>query len=155
MAELYFTTRSPLPASNCAFPSADLNPHLIHGSLGPSKSSTQTASQLVQPFLHSSPQCVPILYNGLPLLRSKLPLRMGESGGPHLTQPSSPQPIYTRNSSLVIKLIPFKAFKAPQSLYFRGALQSCLNNVSMLSCNSSEIFNSYFSNVDIFFVGFL
>jgi len=29
-------------------------PHLIHGSLGPPKSSTQTASQSVQPFLHTS-----------------------------------------------------------------------------------------------------
>jgi len=30
-------------------------PHLIHGSLGPHKSSSQMASRLVQPFLHSSP----------------------------------------------------------------------------------------------------
>jgi len=37
--------------------------HLIHGSLGPLESSTQT-SWSVQPFLHSSRQSVPILYNG-------------------------------------------------------------------------------------------
>jgi len=32
----------------------DLNPHLIHGPLGPPKSSTQTASRSVQPFLQGS-----------------------------------------------------------------------------------------------------
>jgi len=35
-------------------PMGDLNPHLIHGPLGPPKSSTQTASRLVQPFLQGS-----------------------------------------------------------------------------------------------------
>jgi len=39
-------------------------PHLIRGSLGPSVS--QMASPSVQPFLHSSRQRVPILYNGPP-----------------------------------------------------------------------------------------
>ena len=32
----------------------DLNPHLIHGPLGPAKSSTQKASRSVQPFLQGS-----------------------------------------------------------------------------------------------------
>jgi len=32
----------------------DLNPHLIHGPLGPAKSSIQTASRSVQPFLQGS-----------------------------------------------------------------------------------------------------
>ena len=41
----------------------DLNLHLIHGSLCPPKSSTQTASRSVQPFLHSSPQSVRIVCN--------------------------------------------------------------------------------------------
>jgi len=39
-------------------------PRLIHGSLGPPKSSNQTVCQSIQAFLHSSPQSVPILHNG-------------------------------------------------------------------------------------------
>ena len=39
-------------------------PQLIHASLGLPESKSQTASRSVQPFLHSSPQSVPILYNG-------------------------------------------------------------------------------------------
>ena len=35
----------------------DLNPHLIHGSLGPHQSVSQMASRSVQPLLHSSPVC--------------------------------------------------------------------------------------------------
>jgi len=35
-------------------PMGDVEPHLIHGSFGPSKSSTQTASRSVRPFLHGS-----------------------------------------------------------------------------------------------------
>jgi len=60
-------------------------PHLIRSSLGPPKSSTQTASRYLQPFLqgkrsvqpllHNSGQSVPILYNGPPP-HSKLPLSM-------------------------------------------------------------------------------
>jgi len=57
---------------------APVCPHLIHAWLGPSEFSTQTASRSVQPFLHSSPQSVPILYNGPPFPPSKLPLAMGE-----------------------------------------------------------------------------
>ena len=38
-------------------------PHLIHASLHPPKSTSQTASRLVQPFLHSLWQSVPIVYN--------------------------------------------------------------------------------------------
>jgi len=40
-------------------------PRLIHGSLGPPEYSTQTAARSVQPFLHSSQQSVPVLYNRL------------------------------------------------------------------------------------------
>jgi len=47
---LYFTMGRPFPPQNCPFPWEDLDPHLIHGSLGPPKSSTQMASRLVQPF---------------------------------------------------------------------------------------------------------
>jgi len=38
---------APFPPPNCPFPWGNLNPHLIHGSLGPPKSSTQTASRLL------------------------------------------------------------------------------------------------------------
>jgi len=51
-----------LPPQNCLFPWG-IWTHVVHNALGPSKPTTQTASQLVQPFLHSSLQSVPILYN--------------------------------------------------------------------------------------------
>ena len=41
-------------------------PHLVHGSLDPPDSASQMAPWSVQLFLHSSPQSVPILYNGPP-----------------------------------------------------------------------------------------
>jgi len=37
---------------------------IMHGSLGPSEPTTQTASRSVDKFLHSLPQSVPILDNG-------------------------------------------------------------------------------------------
>ena len=39
---------------SCHFPLGDLDPRLIHGSLGPPKSPTQTASRSVRAFLQSS-----------------------------------------------------------------------------------------------------
>ena len=54
----------------------DLDTHLTHASLGLHKSITQIASRVDQPFLHSSQQTVPILYNGP--LPPKLPLPMGD-----------------------------------------------------------------------------
>ena len=51
-------------------------------SFSPPEPTTQTANQSVQPFLHSSQQKVPILYNGRPLIQ-KLPLPMGDMD-PHL-----------------------------------------------------------------------
>jgi len=54
----------PIFAPNCPFLWGDLDPHLTHDSLGPSKPITQTASRSVQPFLYSSPQSVPVIYNG-------------------------------------------------------------------------------------------
>jgi len=39
---------------NFPLPTGDLNPHLIHGSLGPPKSSTPTASWLVRAYLQGS-----------------------------------------------------------------------------------------------------
>jgi len=38
--------------------------HLIHASVGQPESKSQTVSRSVQPFLHSSRQSLPILYNG-------------------------------------------------------------------------------------------
>ena len=53
-------------------------PHPIHASLDLPQLKSQTASRSVQPFLHSSRQQVPILYNGPPLFLSKLPLHLGD-----------------------------------------------------------------------------
>jgi len=46
-------------------------------SFGPPESTTQTANQSVQPFLHSSRQKIPILYNGR-RFPQKLPLLVGD-----------------------------------------------------------------------------
>jgi len=52
-ASVYFTMGRPSP-SKLTIPMGDLDPNLIHGSLSPIESWTQTASRSVQPFLHSS-----------------------------------------------------------------------------------------------------
>jgi len=76
-----YTLQRAVPFSlKFSIPIGYLNLHLIYGSLGPLKSSTQTRSRLVQPFLHSSRQSVPILYNGPPFPLSKLPLPLRGSG---------------------------------------------------------------------------
>jgi len=49
--DISFLKKLPLPMGDL-----DPNPHLTHGSLGPPESSTQTASQSVQPFLQGSLQ---------------------------------------------------------------------------------------------------
>jgi len=46
------------------FPLGDLHPHLIRGFLDPPESSFKKAYGSVQPFLHNSPQSVPLFYNG-------------------------------------------------------------------------------------------
>jgi len=65
----YYTTGTPF-LKNCPFPWEDLDRHLTHDSLGPSKSINQTASPSpflpFQPFLHRWPQSVPLVYNGMP-----------------------------------------------------------------------------------------
>jgi len=66
-------------------PMGDLDPHLTHDSLGPSKPTNQTASPSVQLLLHRWPQSVPILYNGMPLSPWKLPLPTRGSGPPSNT----------------------------------------------------------------------
>jgi len=57
----------------------NVHPHLTHASLGPPESISQMAFLSVQPFLHSLQQKVPILYNGLHISPSKLPMCMGIS----------------------------------------------------------------------------
>jgi len=47
---LYFSG-SPLPPLELSLPMGDLDPHLIHGSLGPPKSSTQMASRSLQTYI--------------------------------------------------------------------------------------------------------
>jgi len=81
----------------------DLDSHLIDTSLGTSKSKSQTASRSVQPFLHSSRQTVPILYNGRPFPQ-KLPLPTGRSG-PHLIHDSlGPSEPTTQTASRSVQL---------------------------------------------------
>jgi len=81
---LYFTTGRPFP-QKLPLSMGDLEPHLIHDFLGPSKPIIQTAPQSVQPFLHRWPQSIPILYNRTSLSPSKLPLPTGRSGPPSNT----------------------------------------------------------------------
>ena len=51
---LYFTLGHPFTPSKLALPMGDPDPHLIHGSLGRPKSSTQMASRSVQLLLQGS-----------------------------------------------------------------------------------------------------
>jgi len=51
---LYFTMGRPFSPKNLPLPMGESGPHLIHGSSGPLKSSTQTAARSVQPFLQGS-----------------------------------------------------------------------------------------------------
>jgi len=59
---------------------ANVQPHLTHASLGPRKSIPQTTARLVQLFLLSTWQRVPILYNGPPLCSFTIALVYGLSG---------------------------------------------------------------------------
>jgi len=99
--------RHVLSSKSCPFTSGDLDPHLTHDSSGASQPTTRTASWSVQPFLHSSPHSVPILYNGPPLPPSKLPLHMGYLD-PHLIHGSlthlSSQPKQHPDESLPLLL---------------------------------------------------
>jgi len=88
-ASLYFTM-------GCSFPLKIAPSDGVYGlpsnndSLGPYEPITQTTFRLVQLFLHSLSQGVPILYNtnGQPLLLSKLPVIMGHLD-PHLIHGST------------------------------------------------------------------
>ena len=63
-------------------------PHLIHGSLRPPESTSQTASRSVRSFLHSLQQNVPILYNGPPFSPSKLSLPLWMSAHRRIHNPN-------------------------------------------------------------------
>ena len=69
-----------------------------HASFSQPDSTTQTANRSVQPFLHSWRQNVPILYNGMPLSPSKLPLHIGDLD-PRLIHGSQGQPDYTTQTA--------------------------------------------------------
>jgi len=74
-----FQRAVPFPSQN-ALARGDLYLRLIHALGAPYSAPNQTASRSIQPFLHgsrhSSRHRVPILYNGPPLSRLKLPLVM-------------------------------------------------------------------------------
>jgi len=61
--------------------------HVTHDALDPCEPTTQTAPRSVQSGLYRWPRSVPILYNGLPVSPSKLPLPMLASG-PHVIRGS-------------------------------------------------------------------
>jgi len=68
---------------NCPFPWGIWTSHVTKDAFGPCQPTTQTAPRSVQPPLHRWPRSVSILYNGLPVFPSKLPLPILASG-PHL-----------------------------------------------------------------------
>ena len=70
---------------NCPFPLGICTPYLIHGSMGPLESLSKTACRSVQPFLHSAPQSVSLLYNGPLGFPTKFTLFLGRSGPPSNT----------------------------------------------------------------------
>jgi len=77
--------------------SANVRPHLTHAILSPPESIPQTACQSVQPFLHSSWQKVPILYNGPPLPLN-IALSHRGSGTPCNTWLLRPTKVHNPNS---------------------------------------------------------
>jgi len=74
---LYCTTGDSFP-QNCPFSwGGDLDPYLTHDSLSQTKPTVQTASRLVQLFLHRWLQGVLILYNGCPFPPQNCPFPWG------------------------------------------------------------------------------
>ena len=90
-------------------------PHLIHGSLGPPKSSTQTASRSVQPFLHSLRQSVVILYNRRPLSPQNCPFPWGSGPSSNTWFPGPTQVLNPNDISIGSAVF---AQLAVLSLYF-------------------------------------
>jgi len=71
------------------------------GSMG-LESTSQTASRSVQPFLHSSPDTVPIPYNGLALFSLKIAPCIGASGPPFKHGSLGPAPESLSRNSITI-----------------------------------------------------
>ena len=69
----------------------------IHGSVIPRESSSKTACRSVQPFLHSAPESVPLLYNGPLCFPQKLPFPLGGSGPPSNTWYLGPTRVINTN----------------------------------------------------------
>jgi len=61
----------------------DLDFHVTHDALGTCEPTTQMAPWSVQSCLHRWPRSLPMLFSGLPVSPSKLPLTMLASG-PHV-----------------------------------------------------------------------
>jgi len=57
---------APQSPKNCPFPWGDLDLHVTHYCLIPSKTEIRTASRSLEPFLYKSPQSEITLYNGPP-----------------------------------------------------------------------------------------
>jgi len=94
-----------------------------YGSLGPpTKSWAQMASWSVQPFLHSSLQCVHILYNGLPLPLEIVPSH-GGSGPPSNTWFPGPTRVLNPNGILIGSAI-FSGLQSWQTTLLTVATQS-------------------------------
>ena len=62
-----------LSSKNCPFAWGNLDSHLIHCSFCLPEPKCKTASLSLQPFLHSLPHSVPLLYNGPPLPSQNCP----------------------------------------------------------------------------------
>jgi len=80
-------TMGALVHQNCPFPWGIWISYVTHDAFGPCESTTQRASRSVQSSLHRWPRSVSILYHGLPVSPSKLPLPMLASG-PHIIRGS-------------------------------------------------------------------
>jgi len=76
---LYFTMGASV-YQNCPFPWGIWTSHVTHDAFGPCDSITQMAPRSVQSSLHRWSRSVSILYNGLPVPPSKLPLPMLAAG---------------------------------------------------------------------------
>jgi len=83
---LYFAIGASIH-QNCPFPSGIWTSHVTRDAFRPCEPRTQTAPRSVQPSLHIWPRSVSIVYNGLPVFPSKLPLPILASG-PHAIRAS-------------------------------------------------------------------
>ena len=76
---LYFIMGAPIH-QNCPSSWGIWTSHVTRDAFGPCEPTTQTAPRSVEPSLHRWPRSVSIVYNGLPVSPSKLPLPMLASG---------------------------------------------------------------------------